>query len=111
MSKSLLLKPRVSEKGYVLSDQHNTYMFDIPEGANKHIVAKAVAAQYGVKVNNVRLANVAGKSKRAYLGRGKFAKAKRSNTRRAYVTLAASDKLPIYAAVDEEVKAERKEKK
>jgi large subunit ribosomal protein L23 len=112
MSKSLLLKPRVSEKAYGLSVDRNTYIFDVASSLNKHSVANAVAAQYEVEVTSVRLANVPGKSQRTYRGRSKFTKGKRTDIRKAYVTLAEGNKLPLFSAEEEaEAKAPKKEAK
>lgn len=98
----LTLKPRVSEKAYGLSELRNTYIFDIPSGVNKFDVAKAVADQYNVSVTNVRVAGVPGKATRSYRQRGrKSINSKRSDIRKAYVTLKEGDKLPIFAAAEE----------
>ena len=98
----LILKPRVSEKGYALSEQDNTYIFQVPASANKFDIAKAVAGQYEVEVTSVRIAGVPGKAVRAYRNRGRRSiEAKRSDIRKAYVTLAEGHKLPIFAAVEE----------
>ncbi|MBX4196958.1 50S ribosomal protein L23 [Candidatus Saccharibacteria bacterium] len=100
--KLLALKPRISEKSYALSEQINTYIFDVPSNANKFDIAKAVAAQFEVGVTNVRLASVPGKSVRSYRNRGrKSITGKRSDVRKAYVTLKEGDKLPIFAAIEE----------
>lgn len=107
MSKNALLKPRVSEKAYAISALTNTYTFDIPSDLNKHGVADAVSQQFDVNVTNVRIVNIPGKAKRAYRGRGKFVQGQRSDIRKAYVTLTKGDKLPIFDAVEEEVKAEK----
>lgn len=99
---SLSLKPRVSEKGYALSEQANTYIFEVSGGVNKFEVAKAVADQYEVKVVAVRLAGVPGKAVRSYRNRGRRSlSSRRSDIRKAYVTLKDGDKLPIFAAVEE----------
>ena len=111
MNKDIVLKPRVSEKSYALSEKLNTYVFDVSTEVNKLSIAKAVSAQYEVSVTNVRVAGVPGKSKRAYHKRGRMAKGQRSDIRKAYVTLKEGDKLPIFQAVEEEVKAEKKESK
>jgi large subunit ribosomal protein L23 len=100
--KLLALKPRVSEKGYALSERINTYIFDVPSSANKFDIAKAVASQFEVGVTNVRLASVPGKAVRSYRNRGrKSITGQRSDVRKAYVTLKEGDKLPIFAAVEE----------
>jgi large subunit ribosomal protein L23 len=108
--KSLALKPRVSEKAYALSESGNTYTFDIENGVNKHDVLKAVKDQYDVTVTGVRIVTLPGKKVRTYRARGrKSLSGRRSDTRKAYVTLKEGDKLPIFAAVEES--AAPKEKK
>lgn len=100
--KPLTLKPRLSEKAYALSEAGNTYIFDVPLGVNKFEVAAAVAVQYEVGVINVRLAGVPGKAVRSYRNGGRRSiNARRSDIRKAYVTLKEGDKLPIFAAVEE----------
>jgi len=104
MSKTLLLKPRLSEKTYALST-NRVYVFDVPKDANKHEVARAVADQFEVKVVNVRMANVGGKTKRAISLSGKRlfqgSDGKQNDKRKAYVTLAEGNSLPFFAAVEE----------
>lgn len=100
-AKEITLKPRVSEKSYGLSELTNTYVFDVPTTANNLSVAGAVEAQYGVTVTSVRIANIPGKVKRAYRRRGRSVNSiKRSNIRKAYVTLVDGDKLPFFAAAE-----------
>ena len=100
--KLLALKPRISEKAYGLSEARNVYIFDIPADTNKFDVAGAVADQYKVSVTKVRIAGVTGKATRSYRQRGrKSLSSKRSDIRKAYVTLKAGDKLPIFAAAEE----------
>ena len=102
MTKHLALKPRISEKGYALSEGGNTYIFDVPTDVNKFDISTAVAAQYEVNVTNVRVAGVPGKAVRTYRQRGrKFIAGQRSKIRKAYVTLSEGDKLPIFAAVEQ----------
>jgi large subunit ribosomal protein L23 len=102
MSKTLVLKPRLSEKTYAMSEMLNVYTFEIPAGATKHTVAAAVKAQYDVTPTNVRIASIPGKTQRSYRRQTRSTQSgRRSNIRKAYVTLKEGDKLPIYAAVDE----------
>ena len=110
MSKDVVLKPRLSEKAYGLSESLNTYVFDVPADANKHRIAAAIAAQYEVSVTNVRITNIAGKAKRAYKKRTRGLEVKRNDVRKAYVTLKEGDKLPIFAAVEEAMQAEKEAK-
>jgi ribosomal protein L23 len=100
--KSLVLKPRLSEKSYALSQQINTYAFDVPKDSNKQAVAKAVKVSFDVTVTNVRLAAVKGKNQKSYRRGGRIVhKGSRSNIRKAYVTLEKGQKLPIFAAVED----------
>lgn len=101
MDKQMVLRPRMSEKAYGLSQALNTYVFDVPVGANKHEVSDAVAAQFKVTVTEVNVANVKGKPKRSVRKGGRPVMGKRSNSRRAYVTLKAGDSIPVFAAVEE----------
>lgn len=101
MSKLIALKPRLSEKGYGLSVALNTYIFQINAGENKHTIARAVTQQYKVNVTGVHIAATSGKAKRTYKKRSRsFVNSHRSGVRKAYVTLAEGDKLPIYAATE-----------
>lgn len=110
MTNLTLLKPRISEKAYGLSQLRNTYVFDIPAGANKFDVAKAVAGQYSVGVTAVRITGLPGKPKRAYNARSRrFHRADRAGIRKAYVTLKKGDSLPFFAT--EEPAETAKEKK
>lgn len=108
MPKTLLLKPRLSEKAYALSEQGNIYVFDVPKAANRHTVADSVAAQYGVEVSSVKIAKTAAKPLRSYKKRGRNLAAVRSGVRKAYVTLKEGHKLPIFAAQDAKAAKESK---
>jgi len=111
--KSIAVKPRLSEKTYALSEERNTYVFEVPIGTNKHTVKAAVTSQFGVSVTNVRIASIPGKNKRVYRKRGRSVHTSvRSGLRKAFVTLADGDKLPIFAdSSSEEPKKSDKEKK
>lgn len=99
---NIALKPRVSEKSYALSEKLNTYIFDVPHTSNKFDIAHAVKSQFNVIVTGVRVASVPGKAVRSYKNGGrKSINAKRSDLRKAYVTLKEGDKLPIFAAAEE----------
>lgn len=108
MSKTMVLRPRISEKAYGLSQQHNTYVFDVPTGANRLSVASAIHAQFDVVVEDVRIANAKGKVKLAYSKRRRPVSGRRNDVKRAFVRLKAGDKLPIFAAEEaEEAKAKK----
>lgn len=108
MDKSIVLIPRLSEKAYGLSQAHNTYVFDIPKGTNKHAVARAVQVQFEVTVIKVSVATIPGKTKRTVRKGGRAVSGRQNDVRKAYVTLKQGDNLPIFAALEEQAaKAEK----
>jgi large subunit ribosomal protein L23 len=110
MSKTISLRPRLSEKTYALSEQR-VYVVEVPSDVNKHTVARAVEAQFDVKVASVNIVNVKGKSKRIISLTGKRmknAEGKRPDIKKAYVTLAEGQSLPFFAAIEEEEEQEQK---
>ena len=109
MDKHMILKPRLSEKTYGLSLAGNTYAFEVPGDANKHTVASAVSAQFDVTVENVNIINVKGKTKRTVRKGGRPTNGKRSDIKKAYVTLKEGQSLPFFNV--EEDDAAKKETK
>lgn len=110
MSKTLVLKPRMSEKTYAGSQATNTFVFVVPKSANKIEVSAAVAAQFGVTVTNVRTTVIKGKQARS-IRLGKYRKnvmGQRPDYKKAYVTLKEGDSIPVFAAVQEAEEAEAK---
>jgi large subunit ribosomal protein L23 len=108
MDTSIVLKPRMSEKAYGVSQERNVYIFDVPTSANKQTVSQAVQAQFEVGVASVRIMNSKGKAKRTIASKGRKVYKGRNNTvKKAYVTLKQGHSLPFFAAVEE---AEQKEK-
>ena len=79
---SVIKKPHVTEKTSLGSDSNNTVSLVVDGNANKIEIKQAVETLFKVKVSDVRTVNVAGKMKRF----GKVI-AKRSNWKKAYVTL------------------------
>jgi large subunit ribosomal protein L23 len=113
MNKLVILKPRLSEKAYGQSEALDTYVFEVLPGVNSLSVADAVAKQYGVTVEKVRVTAAPAKTKRSYRRGGRVVhRSQKSSFRKAYVTLKKGDKLPIFAAAEEDAKTPAaKEKK
>lgn len=80
---SVLIAPRISEKTARIQADHNQYVFQVATDATKHEVKAAVEQLFKVKVEGVQVLNVKGKTK-GFRGRS----GKRSDWRKAYVTLA-----------------------
>lgn len=94
----LMLIPHISEKAYQ-SSVEGVYVFLVPTTSNKAEVTKAIEEQYKVKVTNVNLLNRAGKKARSIrLGSKKQPiYGKRSDIKKAYVTVKKGDVIQIEA--------------
>jgi large subunit ribosomal protein L23 len=90
--RDVIIRPVVSEKSYGLLDQ-GVYTFIVAPDANKVEIRHAVEAIFGVNVVKVNTVNRPGKRKR---NRGKSTFGKRSDTKRALVTLATGQNIPIF---------------
>jgi large subunit ribosomal protein L23 len=90
--RDVIIRPVVSEKSYSLLDQ-GVYTFVVAPDANKIEIRHAVEVIFGVNVVNVNTLNRAGKRKR---NRGKSTFGKRADTKRALVTLAPGQTIPIF---------------
>jgi large subunit ribosomal protein L23 len=90
--RDVIIRPVVSEKSYSLLDQ-GVYTFVVAPGANKIEIRHAVEVIFGVNVVNVNTLNRPGKRKR---NRGKSTFGKRPDTKRAIVTLAVGQTIPIF---------------
>ena len=80
---SVLLSPVVSEKAARAGDTGNQFVFKVVPSATKPEIRQAVEMLFEVKVDNVQVLNQRGKMKRFGQANGK-----RSNWKKAYVTLA-----------------------
>ena len=90
----LTIIPRMSEKT-VGQAANGMYIFNVPITATKQQIAQAVTKQYGVKVVTVNTLTTEGKKKRSYR-RGNPVLGKRTDVKKAYVRLAAGDKIAAF---------------
>jgi large subunit ribosomal protein L23 len=88
---SVIKKPHVTEKTSLGSDSNNTVSLVVDRDANKIEIKQAVETLFKVKVSDVRTVTVAGKMKRF----GKTS-AKRSNWKKAYVTLQEGQSIDFF---------------
>jgi large subunit ribosomal protein L23 len=111
--KLMVLKPRVSEKAYALSQgDTNVYVFQVPKGASKAAIASAVSTQFEVTVQTVNTAISKGKSKRTVRKGGRRAVAGRTVAfKKAYVTLKDGDTIAIFKAEEDKKPAAKAAKK
>ncbi|MBQ2734869.1 MAG: 50S ribosomal protein L23 [Clostridia bacterium] len=86
----VLIQPMVSEKSMMLMEE-NKYCFWVAKDANKIEIKNAVEKLFDVKVAEVTTIIVKGKVKRM----GRY-EGKRSDRKKAIVTLAAGDSIKIF---------------
>ena len=90
----VLVKPLQSEKSHHQREVANKYSFQVAGKATKVDVRRAVETLFDVKVSSVQTLVLRGKVKR----RGNQA-SKRSNTKKAVVTLAEGSKIGLFEAL------------
>jgi large subunit ribosomal protein L23 len=89
----VIKKPLVTEKTTVEKDDKNVVAFVVNKAANKIEIKAAVEQLFNTKVADVNTVNVAGKTKRTAHGVGK-----RSNWKKAYVTLQEGSNVDFFEA-------------
>ena len=90
-SRDVILRPVVSEKSYGLID-NGRYTFEVHKDANKTQIRQAVESIFGVRVASVNTLTKKGKAKRFGRTMGK-----RSDQKRAIVTLVEGDEIDIFS--------------
>lgn len=90
--RDVILKPVVSEKSYGLID-NGAYTFIVAPDANKVEIRQAIEAIFNVKVKSVNTLNRPGKRIR---NRKTGTFGSRPDTKRAIVTLAGDDRIPLF---------------
>jgi len=87
----ILVRPLLTEKITGLREQTNTVGFVVHPDANRVQIKKAVESLLKVKVERVNVLNMPGKLKRL----GRFS-GRRSDWKKAFVTLKKGEKLEMY---------------
>ncbi len=90
--RDVIIAPVVSEKSYALMET-DVYTFTVHPDASKPEIHDAIEAIWGVKVLKVNTLNRKGKVRRT---RGTNRLGQRPGTKRAIVTLAPGDKIPLF---------------
>jgi len=90
--RDVIIRPVVSEKSYSLLDT-NVYTFLVHPDASKPEIHDAIEAIFGKKVLKVNTASRKGKVQRT---RRSNRKGKRADSKRAYVTLAAGERIELF---------------
>ena len=89
---AILLKPVITEKATLLqATEEPQYTFRVRISANKCEIKKAVESAFKVRVKSVNTMRVKGKMKRVRVQLGK-----RSDWKKAFVTLKKGERIEIY---------------
>ena len=87
----LILAPVVSEKSYDLTENENTYTFEVDPRSNKEEIRDAIEEIFDVRVLRVNTRNRQGKRKRSGYTFGK-----RKTVKRAIVKIAEGDSIDLF---------------
>ena len=60
---SIILRPILSEKGTLLSEKQNKYVFQVERKSNKLEIKQAIENKFKVKIKKVATLNIRGKKK------------------------------------------------
>lgn len=90
----LIRYPIITEKAMLMSETHGKYVFCVRKDATKHSVAELIESLFNVKVVGVNIINQIGKLKKF-----KSTVGKRSDVKKAIVTLAKGQTLDVSGGV------------
>src|SRR4051812_48519892 len=88
---NIIKGPLITEKLDKAREKQRQYSFVVDREANKHEIGNAVATLFKVTVESVRTTVMRGKIKRVGTSMGK-----RSNFKKAFVTLKEGDKIELF---------------
>ena len=86
--------PVITEKGTLVNEQGNQFVFRVRPEANKVEIRRAVETLFKVKVEEVRTMNYLGKTRRVGRWSGQ-----RPRWKKAYVTVAAGQRIDFFENV------------
>lgn len=90
----VIKRPLVTEKGNLLKELHRQYCFEVNLDANKYQVKQAIESVFKVHVTDIKTLRIRGKNRRV----GKHA-GKRSNWKKAIVTLKEGEKIEFFEGI------------
>jgi large subunit ribosomal protein L23 len=87
----IIVQPMISEKMEYLQEAQRKYAFKVHPSANKIEIRQAVEAIYNVTVTDVNVMNRRGKKRRV-----RYTEGRRSNWKKAVVTLKEGDSIEYF---------------
>ena len=98
MSKTILIKPIITEKAETLSENLNKYSFVVNSKANKIEIKKAVEKMYSVSVSSVNTIIMPAKAKNRNTRSG-IIKGHVSGYKKAVITLADGEEIDFFGDI------------
>lgn len=92
--RSIVRQALITEKGTTLRETRNQYHFEVARDANKIEIRRAIEVIFSVKVEEVRTMQMRGKVKR----QGRY-QGKRSDWKKAIVTLQPEQKIELFEQI------------
>ena len=95
---SIIIRPILSEKGTLLSETQNKFIFQVEKHSNKLEIKKAVEEKFKVKIKKVATMNIKGKNKNMTIrsnGHILRTNGNRSSWKKAIVTLKEGHSIDI----------------
>ena len=93
----VLRRPLITEKTNYMNSELRQYAFEVSREATKVMVKDAVETIFNVKVLKVNVINMPAKVKRNL--RSRRMSTRRNSFRKAFVTLAPGDTIPVFEGV------------
>ena len=90
----VITSPLITEKGTLVNEQGNQFLFRVRPEANKVEIRRAVELLFKVKVEHVQTLNYLGKKRRVRKSLGQ-----RPRWKKAYVTLAQGQRIDFFESV------------
>lgn len=94
----VIVKPLITEKSNILSEKLNQYVFIVELNATKPEISSEVEKMYGVEVEGISTMVVRGK-RRMRFTKGGMANGKKSNYKKAIITLKEGQEIDFFESV------------
>ena len=94
----IIIRPILTEKGNLLSETQNKYVFQVAKNANKVEIKKSIETRFDVKVKKVSTINCKGKNKNMSVrSGGKVIRTNgdKSDWKKAIITLIGEQKIDL----------------
>lgn len=98
MAKQIIIKPLITEKSEILSENLVQYTFVVNKNANKIEIRKAIESMYGVNVDAVNTIVVPGKSKIRNTRSG-MQKGRKPSFKKAIVRLSEGEEIDFFGDI------------